>query len=144
MKTKQSDVEILNDVYKNAHVALQSISDLSPEIENDDVKKQLLSEYETYKKVINEISDYMEDKGIKPQDIGVFKKATMWSAIKMKTLTSTENAKIAEMMIKGAMNGVNQLVALKNEGNVKEDTAYFLDKLLSIEEKSVKNWQKFL
>lgn len=144
MKTKQSDAEILNDVYKNAHVALQSISDLSPEIENDDVKKQLLSEYETYKKVIDEISDYMEDKGIKPQDIGVFKKATMWSAIKMKTLIGTENAKIAEMMIKGAMNGVNQLVALKNEGNVKEDTAYFLDKLLSVEEKSVKNWQKFL
>ena len=144
MKNKKLNSEILNDVYKNAHVAMQSISDLSPEIEDGAVKKHLLSEYETYKKIIEELSSYMEDNGIKPEDIGFFKKATMWSAVKMKTLTGTDNTKIANMMIKGATTGINDLVAIKNDGKMNEETENFVDKLLAAEEKSVKGWQKFL
>ena len=131
MKNKKLNSEILNDVYKNAHVAMQSISDLSPEIEDGAVKKHLLSEYETYKKIIEELSSYMEDNGIKPEDIGFFKKATMWSAVKMKTLTGTDNNKIANMMIKGATNGINDLVAIKNDGKMNEETENFVDKLLA-------------
>jgi hypothetical protein len=40
------NVKAINDAYKNAHIALQSISDLLPEVEDKQLKKELQDEYE--------------------------------------------------------------------------------------------------
>ena len=49
------------DVYKNAHIALQSISDLIPSVNDDEIKSELKEQYEGYEKIIGEISSYMKD-----------------------------------------------------------------------------------
>ena len=51
----------LNDVYKNAHLALQSISDLLPAVADDDIKNELKEQYEGYEKLIGEISTFMSE-----------------------------------------------------------------------------------
>ncbi len=144
MKNKKINSEILNDIYQNAHIALQSISNLSPEIEENAVKKHILDEYDAYKNFINKLSNYMESNNVKPKDINVFKKTSMVLAIKMKTLTGTDSNKIADMMIKGAVNGTNELIAIRNGGKMNGETLEFLDELLSVEQKSIDGWQKFL
>ena len=135
----------ITDVYKNAHIALQSISDILPAVEDENLKKELKNEYDGYEKIIGEISSYLAEKNIEAKDVNVFKKAMMWSSVKMKTLIDDSKNNIADMMIKGTVMGVNELTAMKNEKeNYDEKVAEFIEKLLSLEEGFHENLKKFL
>lgn len=145
MEYNEYNVKAINDVYKNAHIALQSISDLLPAVSDDDIKKELQEEYEGYEKIIGELSTFMAENNIDPKDINPFKKAMLWSSIKMKTLFNNSRNQVAEMMIKGTVMGINELTAMKNENqNLDEKILELLDKLLSLEEEYEQRLKKFL
>ncbi len=145
MEYNDYNVKAINDVYKNAHIALQSISDLLPAVSDDDIKKELQEEYEGYEKIIGELSTFMAENNIDPKDINPFKKAMLWSSIKMKTLFNNSRNQVAEMMIKGTVMGINELTAMKNENqNLDEKILELLDKLLSLEEEYEQRLKKFL
>ena len=144
MENEKINAHALNEMFQNAHIAMQSISNLSPEVKDNDVKEELLTEYDQYEKFIGELSAYMTQKGLKPEDIGVMKKAMLWGSIKMKTLTGADKSKVADMMIKGATMGITELTSLKNDGNMDSKTVEFLDKLLNIEESSIQRLKAFL
>ena len=141
---KKINQHALNEIFQNAHIALQSISNLSPEIKDSDIKDELLTEYEQYEGLISDLSTYMEKNGFEREDIGVMKKAMLWGSIKMKTLTGVDKSKVADMMIKGATMGITELTSLKNDGKMDSKTVEFLDKLLSIEEGSIQRLKAFL
>ena len=135
----------LNDVYKNAHIALQSISDILPEVVDENLKVELKEQYEGYEKIIGEISTYMAEQKIEPKDINPMKKAMLWSSIKMKTLFNNSKNQIAEMMIKGTLMGVTELTAMKNEKeNLEQGVLEFVEKLLSLEEEYQERLKKYL
>lgn len=135
----------ITDVYKNAHLALQSISDLLPAVEDEDVKVELKEEYEGYEKIIGEVSSFMAQNGIEPKDVNPFKKAMLWSSIKMKTLFDNSRNQVAEMMINGTVMGINELTAMKNESE-KLDSGVLdlLEKLLALEEEYEQRLKKYL
>lgn len=139
------NVKAITDVYKNAHIALQSISDLIPSVDDDDIKVELKEQYEGYEKLIGEISTFMAEQGIEPKDINPIKKAMLWSSIKMKTLFDNSRNQVAEMMINGTVMGINELTAMENEGEKFEDKVrYFIKKLLDLEEEYQTRLKKFL
>ena len=145
MDKNEYNIKAINDVYKNAHIALQSISDLLPSVEDDDLKTELQDEYEGYEKLIGEISTFMAENDIEPKDINPFKKAMLWSSIKMKTLFDNSRNQIAEMMINGTVMGINELTAMKNEGtNLDEGVLELLEELLTLEEDYEQRLKKYL
>ena len=145
MEFNDYNKKAITDVYKNAHIALQSISDLIPEVENDEIKSELQEQYEGYEKLIGEISTFMRDNGVEPKDVNPLKKAMLWSSIKMKTLFNNSKNQVAEMMINGTVMGVNELTAMKNEGeNLDEGILEFVKKLLDLEENYQERLKKYL
>lgn len=145
METENVNGKAINDVYKNAHLALQSISDILSEVNDEELKKELKDEYEGYEKIIGKISSYMSEQKIEPKDVGAFKKAMMWGSIKMKTLVNDSRNKIADMMIKGSVMGINELKAMENEKeNYDEKVAEFISELLVLEEGFVEKLKTFL
>ena len=133
------------DVYKNAHIALQSLNDLIPSVSDKDLKKELKAQVDGYSEVINEVKAYLKKKRIKEQDIGVLKKAMLWGSIKMNTLFNTSRNHIAEIMVKGTNMGIIELTAMKNEKeNFNEDVVALIDRLLELEEKYVERLKKYL
>jgi hypothetical protein len=135
----------LKDVYRNAHIALQSIKDVLPAVKNKELRNELKAEYEGYDSFINELKLLMSAKSIKPKDINVFKKMSMNIAIKMKLAFNNSKNHVADMMIKGSVMGINELTAMKNESsNLTEDVANAVDKLLRLEEEYVERLKKFL
>lgn len=145
MEFNEYNIKAINDVYKNAHIALQSISDLLPSVDNEELKKELLEEYEGYEKTIGEISAFMSENDIEPKDINPFKKAMMWSGIKMNTMFDNSRTHIAEIMIKGTVMGITELTAMKNESsNLDERTIEYIDRLLALEEEYEQRLKKFL
>ena len=145
MEFNDYNIKALNDIYKNAHIALQSISDLLPNVDDQEIKSELVEQYEGYEKVIGEISSFMAEKGVQPKDVNPFKKAMLWSSIKMKTLFNNSKNQVAEMMINGTVMGINELTAMKNEQtNLDEKVLELLEKLLKLEEEYEQRLKKYL
>lgn len=145
MNSDNNNRKAVLDVYKNAHIAMQSISDLLPEIKDGELKNELLDEYDGYKAVIDDISLYLNKKGITPEDIGVFQKTMMKGAIKFKTMIDASRNHIAEMMIKGTVTGITELCAMRNESkNLDDEVVDFIARLLHLEEEYERRLRKFL
>ncbi len=145
MNKNEYEKKAVNDVYKNAHIALFSISGLMPAVKDNGIKKELKSQYEGYEKFVGNVSSYMAENGIEPKEINPLQKAFMWSSIKMKTLTDKSRNRIAELMIKGTVTGITELTAMKNEkGNFSEETVAFIEDLLTLEESYEKKLKKYL
>ena len=145
MEFNDYNQKALNDIYKNAHIALQSISDLLPSVEDDGIKNELQEQYEGYEKIIGNLSTFMAERGVEPKDVNPFKKAMLWSSIKMKTLINNSKNQVAEMMINGTVMGINELTAMKNEGkNLDDEVLSLLEDLLSLEEEYEQRLKKFL
>lgn len=136
MNYQNIDHEVLTSIYKNAHIALQSISNIIGETDHPEMKKELNEEYEGYENFIGELSSYMKSIGLEPKDIGVMKKAFMFTSIKMNTMTNDSKSHIAELMIKGTVMGITELTEIKNGhcNELGEKTKEFLSKLLNLEE----------
>lgn len=49
MEVKKSE-EILAEIYRNCQLALESISDILPEIEDEGIKAEILRQHEEYEK----------------------------------------------------------------------------------------------
>ena len=142
----EKNLDFIGEVYRNASIALESISDVMPEIENDCLKNEIHNQYQGYEKFINELTSYMQEKGYEIKDIGAMKKAMMWSAIKMNTAFDSTHSHIAEIMIKGTVMGITELTKIINEteGLTDEKALAFAKRLLSMEEEYEERLKKHL
>ena len=139
------NVKAVNDTYKNAHIAMQSISDLLPEVKDEGLKKELNNEYKGYETHINDISAFMKEQKLEPKDINMFKKAIMKGSIKMKTIFDDSKNQIADMMLKGTTMGINELTQMINEkDNLDENVCVLVTDLLKTEENYEKRLRKYL
>lgn len=147
MADKKNKDVLLNDLYKNAHTALQSISDTMPALTADNkIKEELIEEYEQYEKYLSDLSAFMKDSNIERKDINPIKKAMMWGAVKMNTMTDTSDNHIADIMLQGTLMGITDLRTMVNgtDGEIDIDVKRFADTLLKLEETNEKNLKKFL
>ncbi|MBO4573618.1 MAG: hypothetical protein J5762_07660 [Clostridia bacterium] len=128
--------EVLNNVYKNAHIALQSISDVLPECDDEKMCEELRREYDGYEKFIGEAAAFMRENDITPKDVGVMQKAMMWTSIKMKTMTDDSRSHLADMMLKGTVMGISELMQIlsREDGSVDPRVLELTEKLKDLEE----------
>ena len=135
----------ITDIYKNAHIALQSLKDLIPAVKDAKLKKELKEEYDGYSDQIKDIAEFMENNKLNPKDINVFKKAMMWTSIKLKTTFNSSKNQITEMMLKGTLMGITELTAMKNESEkLSEGVKEKLQALLGLEETYEERLKKYL
>src|SRR5699024_5851837 len=66
-------------------------------------KEELEREYGEYEKLVSRTAALAREKGIILKEPGPFKKAMMWSSIKLNTMKDDSRAHIAEMMTKGTV-----------------------------------------
>lgn len=146
MEEKKINEETLNKIYRNAHIALQSISNVRDAAEDEAMKNELNDEYDGYEKIIGEISSQMAQLKLEPKDINTLKKGFMKSSIMMKTLVDNSRRHLADMMIKGTVMGIIELYGiLKDDGEkLSDETKNLVQKLLDYEETCEKTLKTLL
>ena len=146
MTNFDNNLDFINEVYKNAHVALQAISNVLDSVEDASFKKELLYEYKGYENLISEISAYMAEKGYETKELGTMKKVMMKTGIKMNTAFNDSVSHIAEIMIKGTVMGITELCSLLNDVTEKidEEVITFAKKLKTLEEQYEERLKKYL
>ncbi len=144
METKNQ--QTVGDIYKNAHIALQSISNVLPKCDNLSLKEELKNEYDQYEKFIGEIASFMKEKDYEVKDVNFMKKAMLWTSINMNTLTDDSTSHLADMMVKGTVMGVTELAQIlsREDGTVDDKILEYAKKLRDLEENFEENLKTFL
>lgn len=146
MENLNTDKEALVSLYKNAHIALQSISDIIKEVSDENMKRELSDQYDGYEKYIGKLSSYMKETSTEVRDINPFKKAMLFASVKMNTAMDDSASRVAELMIKGTVMGITELHELLNgSGNeISEKVRNFAKELTELEESYEQRLKKFL
>ena len=145
MSQRDTNLDTINEIYKNASVALLSISNVLPETENLELKKELQEEYDGYEKLLGEITAYMAEKGYEAKELGAMKKMFMSSGIKMNTAIDSTEGHIAQIMIKGTVMGITELCRLLNNTKCNDPKIIELgERLKQLEENYEERLKRFL
>ncbi len=135
MEEIKSGSELLAEVYRNTHYALQSISDILPETEDEALKEELKKMHDGYEKISGKAALYARENNIEIKEPGPIKKAMMWGSIKMSTLKDNSRAHIAEMMTQGTVMGITALTRSMNEcQGADQEILQIADELLHMEQ----------
>lgn len=146
MEEIKSDSEIIAEIYRNAQLALTSIADILPEIEDFKIKEEILHQHEEYERICSEAASLAHKYDVDVKEPNPMKKAMMWSAIKMGTASDNSPQNIAQMMIRGTVNGITSLrTSLTDGGKVMdEEVKNLLTELINLEEGFEKKLKAFL
>lgn len=146
MENIKSDEEILAEVYRNAQLALTSISDILPEIDDTEIKEEIMRQHEEYERICSEATKLSEKLNYEIREPSPIKKAMMWSAIKMNAATDNSRSNIAQMMIKGTVNGITSLKTSLTEGEsvLSDEVKSLLTDLIGVEEGFEKRLKNYL
>ncbi|MBQ8308577.1 MAG: hypothetical protein IJX96_01960 [Clostridia bacterium] len=145
-ENKKQSEEILAEIYRNAQLALQSIADILPQVDDEEIKEELHAQHEEYEKFSARAAMIAKDRGIELKEPNAFKKAMMWGSIKMNTLTDNSRAHIADMMVQGTVMGINSLRTSASEtyANGSDEILELLNEMIEREEQFEKKWKEYL
>ncbi|MBQ7923863.1 MAG: hypothetical protein IJ329_01000 [Clostridia bacterium] len=142
---KQTE-EVLSEIYRNAQLALQSIANILPQVEDEDVRAELSLQHEEYEKFSAKAAMLAKDKGLELKEPNPFKKAMMWGSIKMNSMMDNSRAHIADMMLQGTVMGITALRKSQSETCIEgaDDILQLLDEMIAAEERFEKKWKEYL
>lgn len=142
---KQSE-EVLAEVYRNTQLAIQSISNLLPQVDDMPTREELIRQHEEYEQFSAKTTMLAKDKGIELKEPNPFKKAMMWGSIKMSTMTDNSPSHIAEMMVQGTVMGITALKKSLGElsPEAHEEIRNLAEAFLEMEERFEKIWKERL
>lgn len=128
--------ELLAEIYRNCQLALESISDVLPEVEDEKLREEITRQHEEYEKICAQAAMLAKDKALEVKEPNPMKKAMMWGSIKMNTLTDNSRSHIADMMIQGTVMGLTSLKTSYGERpeNDDEEISAVTRDLIALEE----------
>lgn len=141
----KSTAEALAEIYRNTQLALQSIANILPEVDDEKIKTELMSQHEEYERFSAKAAMLAKDENVELKEPNPMKKMMMWGSIKMNTLTNNSPSHIADMMLQGTVMGISALRTTLGEITMQEgDVVSLLKEMISMEEKFEKTWKSFL
>ena len=146
MEKKKSDSEIVAEIYRNAQIALESISDIITEVEDGDIREEIMREHEEYEKICSQAAELAHKFDVELKEPNPVKKAMMWSAIKMGTANDNSAQNVAQMMIRGTVTGLTSLKTSLTDGEkvMDEEIKKLLCNLIDLEEGFEQKLKTFL
>ena len=143
---KKTDSEIVAEIYRNAQLALESISDIMPAVEDSGIREEIMHQHEEYEKICSKAAALALKYSYDVKEPSPIKKAMMWSAIKMGTANDNSSQNIAQMMIRGTVTGITSLKTTLTDGGkeMNAEVKKLLNELISMEEGFEKKLKKFL
>ncbi len=142
----KSGNELLAEIYRNTHYALQSISDIMPETEDAELCEELKKMHDGYELISGKAAILAKDQGVELKEPSPVKKAMMWGSVKLSTLKDNTRAHIAEMLTQGTVMGITALA--RSIGDSKdcadEKVLALAQELLDMEQKYEKKLKTYL
>ena len=139
------NVKLLNFIYQNSQMGVETIEQLEKIVEDKDFKRYLKEKYEGYLKIHKDAKEKLNDHGYDEKGISTFEKIRTYLTINIQTLTDKSISHIAEMMMIGSTMGiVNAIRNLSDYSHAQDDILKLMKTLKEFEEKSYNDLQEFI
>jgi hypothetical protein len=141
----EGNTELLNYIYQNSEMGLNTIKQLVDMVDNDNFKQQLNSELNEYTEINNSAKTLLSEKGCDEKGIGQMSKIRTYVMINLQTLTDKSASHISEMLITGSTMGIIQAIKnIKKYKDAKKEILDLMSKLLKFEEHNVETLKGYL
>lgn len=142
---KSDDVKILQEVQKNAKMAIKAIDAISEKIDNENLSMQITRESMKYSDIYNKATDrLLEGKAASYKESG-FQDMMLKNGVWANTMLNTSTSHMAELMIQGSNRGLTSMWKAinhnENAGNVSMEVA---KELMDFEEKNIERLKQYL
>ncbi|NLK99640.1 MAG: hypothetical protein GX271_03140 [Clostridiales bacterium] len=139
------NAELLNFIYQNSQMGVDTINQLIGIVEDDDFKNHIKAQYKEYKEIHQAAKKLLNENGYDEKGISALEKIRTYLMINMQTLTDKSASHIAEMLIIGSNMGIiNAVKNLKKYKNAEQSIINLMERLLKYEENNVQQLKKFL
>ena len=144
---KKQTEEGLAEIYRNAQLAITSISDVMPSLEEGDetLREELIAQHEAYEQFSARAQMLARDLENELKEPNPMKKVTMWGSIKMSTMTDNSRSHIAEMIAQGTVMGITALLRTQRELKDGDERIFALfEEMIQKEEEFEKRWKELV
>lgn len=144
--TTKTNSEVIAEIYRNAQLALQSISDVMSEVDDAPLREEIIRQHEGYEKISGKAALMAKQYGLEVKEPGPIKKAMMWSGIKMNAMSDNSASHIAQMMVQGTVMGITSLkqTLTDSEHAVDGEVNKLLKEAVNMEEEFEERLKKYL
>lgn len=141
-----ADAELLNFVYQNSQMGVETLEQILPMIDNESFKKQIETQLKEYKKINQEARELLNRHGYDEKGISALDKMMAYLMLDFKTLTDKSSSHLADMLIKGSTMGIVAAVRhiRQYENEAEKDVLALMKRLLKTEEDNVEQLKKAL
>ena len=144
---KVGNAELLDAIYKNVKMASDSITSLLPHVENEKMQSDLVAQLSCFEEYAARAAKYLEDYGRVPKEESFAAKAGAKVGTFFQTLVDSSTDHLADMMIKGANMGVNDLyreIRAAKEGGADREILSFAEEVCRYEDKVLEEMRSYL
>ncbi len=139
------NAELLNFIYQNAQMGVDTIDQLIGIAEEDEFQKHLDAQLIEYREILHESKSMLNKNGFDEKGIGGFDKIKTYLMINMQTLTDKSASHISQMLMIGSNMGViNAIKNLKKYQHADKEITGLMERLLQFEENNVQRLKEFL
>lgn len=139
------NARLLNFVYQNSQMGVDSIRQLMGIVENKELKEHLKAQFQGYEEFQDASRRMLEDNGLDEKEISMLSRVSTYLMINMQLLTDKSTTHIAEMMIQGSNMGVIDAIKHLNEcEGADQEIRNLMEKLQKFEEHNIEKLKAFL
>lgn len=136
---------VLNEINKGIKMGMDSISNVSEKVQDENFKKDLKFQYDKYNDILNKVSAELSNYNDFPKELNPMQKTMGWMSVELNTIEDKSNSKIAEMMLQGTNMGIIKGVKLLNHNpNIDEPIKNILTEFVQFQENTVEQLKKYL
>ena len=142
-----STVGLLSALHKNVRMAADSISAILPHVEDERLMSDLTVELSCFEEYARRALHELRVRDAEPKEEPLFSKVGVKLGTFVNTLVDSSADHLAEMMIKGATMGINDLcrqIRAAKESRIDSATLSFLEEVLRYEEGVVEEMKSYL
>ena len=142
---KSDDVKVLQEVQKNAGMAMKAIESLNGKVYDDDLAVQISRQGMQYSDIYNKATDQLIEGKAKSYQTSGLQEMMLKGAIAGNTLLNNSTGHIAEMMIQGSNRGLTDMWKIINHHeNAGAASMEIAKELMDFEEKNIEKLKKYL
>lgn len=142
---KSEDVNLLNEMTRNAHMEVEAIDTILPKIYDEELNESFHLQKKTYQKLERKAREELENNGVLPKAHSMIDKARLWSELQTNTAFNINTKHVANLMIRENAKAMTALMKVEKE-NERADAAILeiAEELMDFEESTIEKLKAFL
>lgn len=139
------NINVLNEIHEGLVTGLNSISNVSNNVSDNDFRKVLTTQYDEYNTFLNKVNFEFSKIGQNPKDIPIATKIMNYMNDKINSMSDKSTSNISKLLIRGTSMGIlTGKKLLKENKNLSFEVKNLLEDFITKQENDVETLKEWL